>query len=148
MGDTFTFVAHLSQEIKDFVMEQLTLGFTLFQIMTKHRQHVKNIMLGTCSLNTYMFLIEQDVRVLFGKLVQKNTNYIKMMQIMCVWVQQNINSMFYYQEIGVDVDGGLTRHNMPFTLVIETPWQKEMMIEHGHQGHLQLMQPLEQMKKG
>jgi hypothetical protein len=28
----------------------------------------------------------------------------------------------------------LTRQNMPFTLGIQTPWQKEMMIEHGHQG--------------
>ncbi len=71
MGDRFTFVAHLSQEIEDFVMEQLRLGFTLFQIMTKHRQHVKIVMLGTCELNRNMFLIEQDVRVLFGKLAQK-----------------------------------------------------------------------------
>jgi hypothetical protein len=71
MGDIFTFFAHLSQEIKDFVMEQLRLGFTLFQIMTKHRQHVKIVMLGTCELNRNMFLIEQDVRVLFGKLAQK-----------------------------------------------------------------------------
>ncbi len=71
MGDRFTFIAHLSQEMKDFLMEQLRFGFTLFQIMTKHRQHVKNIMLGTCSLNTYMFFIEQDVKVLSGKLAQK-----------------------------------------------------------------------------
>jgi hypothetical protein len=42
--------------------------------------------------------------------------------------------MFYYKKIGVEVDGGLTRHNMPFILGIQTPWQREMMIEHGHQG--------------
>jgi hypothetical protein len=48
-------------------------------------------------------------------------------------VQQNINSMFFYQEIGVEVDGGLTGQNMPFILGIQTPWQREMMIEHGHQ---------------
>ncbi len=42
--------------------------------------------------------------------------------------------MFYYQEIGVEVDGGLIRQNMLFTLGIQTPWQREMMIEHGHQG--------------
>jgi hypothetical protein len=41
--------------------------------------------------------------------------------------------MFYYQEIEVEVDGGLTRQNMPFTLGIQTPWQREMMIEYGHQ---------------
>jgi hypothetical protein len=50
-----------------------------------------------------------------------------------MWVQQNTNLMFYYQETKVEVDGGLTRQSMPFTLGIQTPWQREM-IEHGHQG--------------
>jgi hypothetical protein len=36
--------------------------------------------------------------------------------------------MFYYQETGVEVDGGLTGQNMPFTLGIQTPWQREMMM--------------------
>jgi hypothetical protein len=56
----------LSQLIKDFVMEQLKLGFTMSQIMAKHRQDVNNIMLGTCELNRNIFLIKQDVRVLFN----------------------------------------------------------------------------------
>ncbi len=34
----------------------------------------------------------------------------------------------------VEVDGGFIGKNMPFTLGIQTPWQREMMIEHGHQG--------------
>ncbi len=41
--------------------------------------------------------------------------------------------MFYYQEIEGDVDGGFIGQNIPFTLDIQTPWQREMMIEHGHQ---------------
>jgi hypothetical protein len=48
MGDRFAFVAHLSKYIKDFVMKQLRLEFIMFQIMAKHRQHVNNMMLGTC----------------------------------------------------------------------------------------------------
>jgi hypothetical protein len=51
-----------------------------------------------------------------------------------MWVQQNTNSMFYYQETRVEVDGGLIGRNMPFILGIQTSWQREMMIEHGHQG--------------
>jgi hypothetical protein len=47
-------------------MEQLKLGFTMSQIMAKHRQDVNNIMLGTCELNRNIFLIKQDVRVLFN----------------------------------------------------------------------------------
>ncbi len=30
---------------------------------------------------------------------------------------------------------------------IQTLWQEEMMIEHGHQGGVELMQPLGQMEK-
>jgi hypothetical protein len=41
--------------------------------------------------------------------------------------------VFYYQEIGVEVDGGFIEQNMYFIMGIQTPWQKEMMIEHGHQ---------------
>jgi len=71
MGDRSTFVTHLSQEIKDFIVEQLRLSLTMFQIMAKHKQHVKNIMLGTSELNKNMFLTKQNARVLFGKLVQE-----------------------------------------------------------------------------
>jgi hypothetical protein len=52
-------------------MEQLGFGLTMSQIMAKHWQHVKNIMLGTCELNRNMFLIEQNVKVLSRKLAQE-----------------------------------------------------------------------------
>jgi hypothetical protein len=42
--------------------------------------------------------------------------------------------MLYYQETKIEVDGGLIGQNMPFILGIQTPWQREMMIERGHQG--------------
>jgi hypothetical protein len=52
-----------------------------------------------------------------------------------MWVQQNINSMFYYQRNwDRGGHGGLTRQNIPFILGIQTPCQMEMMIEDGHQG--------------
>jgi hypothetical protein len=37
MGDRFAFATPLSEYINDFVMEQLRLGFIVFQIMEKHR---------------------------------------------------------------------------------------------------------------
>jgi hypothetical protein len=42
--------------------------------------------------------------------------------------------MFHYKEIGVESNGGLIGQNMFFTLGIQTLWQRETMIEHGHQG--------------
>jgi hypothetical protein len=71
MGDRFAFATHLLEQIDDFMMEQIKFGLTMFQIMAKHRRHVKNIMLGTCELNRDMFFTKQDVRVLSRKLAQK-----------------------------------------------------------------------------
>jgi hypothetical protein len=71
MDDRFAFATHLLEQIKDFVMEQLRLGFTMSRIMAKHRHHVKNIMLRTCELNRDMFFTKQNVKVLSGKLTLK-----------------------------------------------------------------------------
>ncbi len=38
------------------------------------------------------------------------------------------------KKIGVEMDGCLTGQNMSFILSIQTLWQREMMIEHGHEG--------------
>jgi hypothetical protein len=40
-----------------------------------------------------------------------------------MWAQQNIDLMFYYEKIGVEMDAGFTKQNMPLTLGIQTPWQ-------------------------
>jgi hypothetical protein len=61
-------------------------------------------MLGTCELNRDMFITRQDIKVLFGKLDQEtyqpHKNDAKSVHM---WVQQYINSMFYYQKIGIKV---------------------------------------------
>jgi hypothetical protein len=73
--------------IKDFVMDRLKLGLIVFQIMLKHWQHVKNIMLGTCELNRDMFFTKQHVKVLFRKLVQEIYQLHKNnAKIVCMWV--------------------------------------------------------------
>jgi hypothetical protein len=46
-----------------------------------------------------------------------------------MWLEQNINLMFHYQETRVEVDGGFTRQNLFFILGIQTLCQKEMMVE-------------------
>jgi hypothetical protein len=69
-------------------MEQLKLGLSMFQIMEKHKQHVKNIMLRTCELNRDMFLIEQDVKVLSRKLAQETYQLHKNdVKIVRMWVK-------------------------------------------------------------
>jgi hypothetical protein len=45
------------------------------------------------------------------------------------------------------LDGGLIRQNIFFTLGMQTSQQKEMMIEHAHQGNVVVDAPLEQTRK-
>ena len=40
--------------------------------------------------------------------------------------------VFYYKESGVYVRGAITRENIPFTIGIQTSWQQDMMLKHGH----------------
>jgi hypothetical protein len=41
-----------------------------------------------------------------------------------MWVFENKDKVFFYQESGVEVEGTLWGCNMPFTIVIQTEWQK------------------------
>jgi hypothetical protein len=82
-----------------------------------------------------MFFIEQDVRVLFEKLAQKTYELHKNnAKSICIWFKENTNSMFYHQKVGEEMDGHLIGQNMPFILGIQTPWQREMIVEYWHQG--------------
>jgi len=47
-------------------------------------------------------------------------------------VQEHPHLVFYYKESGVHVRGAITRDNMPFTIGIQTSWQQDMMLKHGH----------------
>ncbi len=46
----------------------------------------------------------------------------------------NKDKVFIYQESKVEVEGTLQGCNMLFTIGIQTKWQKEMMLCHGHES--------------
>lgn len=56
-----------------------------------------------------------------------------------MWVQRNPHEWFYYKETTTEeVRGALTGSNMPFTLGIQTSWQKKMMLKYGHAGGISM----------
>ena len=79
------------------------------------------------------FISEQDIRNVAGRLAietyKRDNNDAKSVRM---WVQQHPSLVFYYKESGVHVRGTITRDNIPFTIGIQTPWQEEMMLKHGH----------------
>ena len=80
-----------------------------------------------------LFISEQDIRNVAGKLAIEtykcDNNDAKSVRM---WVQDNPFLVFYYKESGAYVRGAITRENIPFTIGIQTSWQRDMMLKHGH----------------
>jgi hypothetical protein len=51
-----TFFAHVSEETKAFVLENLWLGLSIYQVMNKHKSRMKEIMENNKDLSRDLFL--------------------------------------------------------------------------------------------
>ena len=139
LGDRSTFSAHLSPEIRAFVEECLRRKDTPNQIMRKHLDLLKQWQAHGRDLTRDLLLTTKDIRNISGKLAQEaymlHKNDAKSVRM---WVQRNSDMVFYYTESNKEkpepVRGELTGENMPFTIGIQTPWQREMMLKHGDKG--------------
>ena len=135
-----SFSARLSTEMKEWVIAQLDLGLSVQQVMAHHREKVFHMMSQTPSdrdkiLTRDMFITHQDARNLSSKkaaetyrLHQNDALSVRM------WVETNKDFVFHYTKTGKLGPGALHASNVPFTLEIQTPWQKEMMLQFGHRS--------------
>ena len=133
-----SFSAHLSTEMKEWVIAQLDLGLSVQQIMAHHREKVFHMMTQTTGerndiLTWDMFITHQDVWNLSSKKAVE-TYRIHQNDALSVrmWVETNKDSVFHYTETCKVGPGALHASNVPFTIGIQTPWQKEMMLQFGH----------------
>ena len=139
VGDRSAFSAHLSPEIRAFVEECLRRKDTSNQIMKKHLELLKKYQAEGREITRDLLLTTKDIRNISGKLAQESYMLDKNdAQSVRMWVQRNSDKVFYYteskKEKPIPVPGELTGENMPFTIGIQTPWQKKMMLQHGHQS--------------
>ena len=132
-GHKSRFSSHLSVHVREFIMCHLRLGLSIPQIMVKHRKRFMEACERGEELTRDHFISEQDIRNVAGRLAIEtykwDNNDAKSVRM---WVQQHPSLVFYYKESGVHVRGTITRDNIPFTIGIQTPWQEEMMLKHGH----------------
>ena len=114
-------------------MEHLRLGLSIPQIMEKHRKRFLEACERGEELTRDLFICDQDIRNVAGHLAIEtykcDRNDAKSVRM---WVQEHSHLVFYYKESGVHVRGAITRDNMPFTMGIQTSWQQDMMLKHGH----------------
>jgi hypothetical protein len=146
-GHKSRFSSHLSAHVREFIMSHLRLGLSIPQIMAKHRQRFMEVCERGEELTRDLFISEQDIRNVAGRLAietyKRDNNDAKSVRM---WVQEHPFLVFYYKESGVHVRGAITRENIPFTIGIQTSWQQEMMLKHGHKRRCPLMPRLQLMR--
>ena len=132
-GHKSRFSVHLSPEVREFIMNHLRLGLSIPQIMAKHMKRFLEACERGQELTRDLFICDQDIRNVAGRLAietyKRDNNDAKSVRM---WVQENPRLVFYYKESGAHVRGAITRDNIPFTIGIQTSWQQEMMLKHGH----------------
>ena len=132
-GHKSRYSSNLSADVREFIMTHLRLGLSIPQIMVKHRKRFMEVCERGEALTRDLFISEQDIRNVAGRLAvetyKRDNNDAKSVRM---WVQENPFEVFYYKESGVHVRGAITRDNIPFTIGIQTSWQQDMMLKHGH----------------
>jgi hypothetical protein len=90
-------------------------------MMNKHKAQVKDMMENKAELSRYLFLSEQDICNMASKLAKKTyKKHENDVQSVQMWVVENKDKVFLYQENGVHVEGNFQSCNMPFTIRIQT----------------------------
>ena len=123
-----SFSAHLSTEMKGWVIALLDLGLTIQQIMAHHREKLflrMSELKGDCTsvLTRDMFLSHQDVRNLSSKKAAETYRLHQNDALgVCMWVESNADSVFYYRDTGKVGPDSLHAENVPFIVGIQTRW--------------------------
>ena len=138
-GDRSAFSAHLSPLMKAFIDDCLHRHDTIPQIMKKHVQFLKKWKADGKTITRDLLITAKDVRNISGKLASETYMlHPNDAQSVRMWVHKNQDKVFYYTETNlakpVDVLGSLDGKNMPFTVGIQTEWQREMMAKYGNGG--------------
>ena len=110
------------------------------QIMAHHREKVFHMMSQTTSkrndiLTWDMFITHQDVQNLSSKKVVETYRLHQNNALsMRMWLETNKDSVFHYTKTCKVGLGALHASNVPFTIGIQSPWQKEMMLQFDHRS--------------
>ncbi len=130
----YRFSKHYTSEIRDFVLNLHHAGVPPARILALH---IKTVLQqranGTLQKSRDCFLSEVDIKNIVGKAhkdtFMKNSNDAESVRM---WVRENTNIVFYFQETKGKVEGSLTGDNMPFVIGIQTEFQSNCLLQYGH----------------
>ena len=124
----------ISEEVRDWVLRQYDELVPMESIKLKHQRLVlKGRDEGTLTPSRDCFLSMEDIRNICGvraqELYKKHHNDAESVRM---WVRENREMVFYYQDPGTKIEGVLNSDNVPFVIGIQTPFQLRIMLNYGH----------------
>lgn len=135
LGQTSAVGAHLSTDTIHWIDKNIREGLSVTQVMKKHKERVLAIIRKGGRVNRDMFVSEQDIRNVARnharETYMKHGNDATSVRM---WVEENKHEVFYYQDGGHAVHEELRGTNIPFTIGIQTEWQRDAMLKHGHES--------------
>ena len=126
------------KEVRLWILKQFDEQVPMAAIKQKHQKLV--LMArdeGTFTASRDCFLSMEDIRNICGvraqELYKKHDSDAESVRM---WVRENRHMVFYYQDLGTQVDGVLNAGNVPFVIGIQTPFQTHMVLKYGHDNIL------------
>jgi len=132
-GTRYALGAGLSDELKMKIAQMHAFGLSPAQIMQQHTKEVRELALSNGVVTRDTLLLPVDVRNICRKraeeLWEKHPSDPVSVRM---WVMENPENVFYYQEHDLLDINSQVQDDSPFTLGVQSEWQLEMMVKFGH----------------
>ena len=132
-GTRYALGAGLSEELKQKIAQMHAYGLSPAQIMQQHTKEVRELALSNGVVTRDTFLLPVDVRNICRKRAEELWEKHPSDPISVrMWVVENPENVFYYQEHSLLDINSHVQNDSPFTLGVQSRWQLEMMVKFGH----------------
>ena len=138
-GTRYALGAGLSEELKMRIAEMHAFGLSPAQIMQQHIKEVRELAIANGTVTRDTFLLPVDVRNICRKRAEELwAKHPSDPVSVRMWVMENPENVFYYQEHSLLDINSQVQDESPFTLGLQSEWQLQMMIKFGHNSALSI----------
>ena len=131
---------HLSAATKKWIADTLRSGKSPAQVMAEHKAEVMRCAQNNLPATRDTFIMPSDVYNIANKLAKElwEKHPSDAMSVR-MWTDENADCHYHYREYGtVELNEPPPPEDDPFCLAIQTEWQLEMMVRHGHRRALSM----------
>ena len=130
----------LSMTTKQWIADTLRSGKSLAQVIAEHKSVVMQGALNNLPATRDTFIIPTDVCNIANKLAKELwEKHSRDAMSVRMWTDENQDCFYHYQEYGnLELNDPPPLEDDPFCLAIQTEWQLQMMVRHGHKRALSM----------